>query len=353
MSNTCRIVQDEHVKHLASPGYNYFFRFKDGFLVRWGATKEEDPDWSPFGPEIADIEISTICHKGCNFCYKSNGPHGEYMTLETFQNVFEKLPPSLTQIAFGIGDIDGNPDMWDIFRHCRRHGVVPNVTINGSRMNSSYCDLLVELCGAVSVSWYDDDTCFNAVSELSTRWLSQVNIHCLLSEETYEDAMELIDKAKSEPRLKGLNAIVFLAAKPVGRSKLTAMTNVEKYRALVDKAMKEGVSFGFDSCSAPLFLKAMMGHQDYPQYEMLAEPCESGLFSTYIDVSACQFPCSFLQHGGGVEGVSVLEADNFLTDVWNSEIAVEWRERLLSTCKGGLVNGCRQCPAFNLYGEDQ
>ena len=99
---------------------------------------------SVFGPEIADIEISTICHGippvgmdkpvPCKFCYKSNSGRGENMSLDTFKQIFHKFPRSLTQIAFGIGDIDSNPDLWNIMRYCRDNNyqfIVPNVTVNG------------------------------------------------------------------------------------------------------------------------------------------------------------------------------------------------------------------------------
>jgi hypothetical protein len=93
---------------LHSKDYNFIFDRKTGFFARWGKTQEDDPEYSPFGPEIADIEIATSC-KGvgtpCDFCYKKNNPNGEYMTLETFKVLFAKFPPILTQIAVGIGDL--------------------------------------------------------------------------------------------------------------------------------------------------------------------------------------------------------------------------------------------------------
>lgn len=56
------------LKVLKTPKYNYVFNRKTGFFARWGETLEDNPEYSACGPEILDIEISTICHKGCNFC---------------------------------------------------------------------------------------------------------------------------------------------------------------------------------------------------------------------------------------------------------------------------------------------
>ena len=315
---------------------------------------EEDPEFSPHGPEIADIEVSTKCSgiggKPCSFCYKSNTSVGKNMSLETFKKVFATLPRSCTQIAFGIGDIDANPDLWDIFSHCRENGVIPNVTINGSRMSGDYYKSLSNLCGAVAVSRYQpSDVCYDAVAALSEYGLKQVNIHQLLSAETYDSCLELIDDVQSDSRLKGLRAVVFLALKNVGRGKsLTPLRDTTKYRVLIDKALEAGVGIGFDSCSAPMFLKAMEGHKDYTKYETLAEPCESMLFSIYVDVTGTVYPCSFLEHSG-FKGINIVEAENFLEDVWYNEQVTEWRKKLLATTCGGLVEGCRQCPAFDIY----
>ena len=39
-------------KLICSKEYNYRFDKETGFFARWGKTKEEDPLFSPFGPEI-------------------------------------------------------------------------------------------------------------------------------------------------------------------------------------------------------------------------------------------------------------------------------------------------------------
>jgi len=75
--------------------FNHFFDKETGLSMTWGKNKEDDPTYSPYGPLIADIEITDICFgpggKVCDFCYKSNTPKGTYMTFETFKRLFEKL----------------------------------------------------------------------------------------------------------------------------------------------------------------------------------------------------------------------------------------------------------------------
>jgi len=336
-------------KHVRSADYNYDFDQQTGFFVRWGNCLEDDPVLAPRCPEIVDIELSTICHQGCRFCYKSNTSKGRNMSLDTLQQVLAKFSPELTQAAYGIGSIDANPDLWDILHYTREQNVIPNITINGYRMQPEHYRWLAETCGAVSVSNYEADVCYDAVEQLSSAGLQQVNIHQLLAEETFDDCMQLIEDAQTDPRLRGLRALVFLALKPVGRgSIMTPIRSLHRYRQLVDTVMESRVGFGFDSCSAPMFLAATKDHQHHKALSMMAEPCESTLFSIYIDVNATAYPCSFVG-SDPADGIDMLQVDDFQRDVWQHPKMATWRERLLGTNCGGLVEGCRQCPDFDIY----
>jgi MoaA/NifB/PqqE/SkfB family radical SAM enzyme len=353
-----QLFEIDTYKEFLSKNYNYVFNKKTGFHARWGKTKDDNPDYSPFGPEIADIEISTVCsgidNKPCRFCYKSNTNTGQDMSFETFRQVFHNLPHTLTQIAFGIGNIDANPDLWRIFEYCRNNDhneVIPNVTINGARLTPEILDKLASTCGAVAVSRYNPpDHCYNAIKELTDRGMKQVNIHMLLSSETYEDCWQVIRDAKEDPRLEGLNAIVFLALKPKGRGRsMTPLRDTEKYKKLIEFALENEVNFGFDSCSAPLFLTAVKDSPNYDRYLELAEPCESYLFSIYIDVNGITYPCSFMEDEVG--GIDMTQPNMALKDYWLSKSTKNWRKELLDTAKSDtcLVKGCRQCPRYDIY----
>lgn len=286
-------------------------------------------------------------------CYKSNTGKGHNMTFETFKKVFHNLPRTLTQIAFGIGDIDGNPDMWKIFEYCKNNDyneVTPNVTINGARLTEEDLDRLSKVCGAVAVSRYEpSDYCYNAVEQLTNRGMEQVNIHMLLAAETYDNCIKVIDEAASDPRLEKLRAIVFLALKPKGRGKnLTPLNDPQKYKELVYYAFSKGVNIGFDSCSAPLFLSAVKDDPKYKEYETLAEPCESYLFSIYINEKGVTYPCSFLEDE--TNGIDLTKKGMSLEDYWFAESTNKWRKELLETAhKDCLVKGCRQCPKYDIY----
>jgi radical SAM protein with 4Fe4S-binding SPASM domain len=335
-----------NIKFVKSEKYNYLFNKKSGFFARWGKTMDDDPSFSPFGPEIADIEISTICsglNKPCKFCYKSNTANGKNMSFRTFKKVFKNLPKNLTQIAFGIGDINANKDLWKIMKYCRGRGVIPNITINGYNLSGERAELLSEICGAVAVSRYNPkDYCYTAIKQLTDLGMKQVNIHMLLAEETYQDCLETLDDIIIDSRLKNMYAIVFLSLKPKGRGKGYTQLSKRKFNKIIRKAMDKNILFGFDSCSAPKFLDAIKKHHNYNSFKDMAEPCESYLFSTYINVDGKMFPCSFTEKG---KGIDLTKNIDFIKDVWYNKTVISYRNKILSSKDR---NNCRKCFKYNV-----
>ncbi len=341
------IIENKKIKKLESKHYNYLFDKQTGFFARWGKTKEENPLYSPFGPEIADIEISTVC-KGigtpCKFCYKGNTSKGENMNISTFKKVFNNLPKTITQIAFGIGDIDGNKDFFKIMKYSRKNGVIPNVTINGYNLKDKYAKKLSQLCGAVAVSRYTPkDFCYDAVKKLTDLGMKQVNIHMMVSEETYDACMETINDFKTDSRLKNLNAIVLLSLKQKGRGTNFNPLAFDKFKSMVNYCLDNEVRIGFDSCFTQKFLDTVKHRDKYNEYEACAEPCESfGIFSSYINVKGSYFPCSFCEKAteDWNEGIDLTKIKDFGKEVWNSEKVLKWRIKSLQMK--------RACPIYNI-----
>jgi MoaA/NifB/PqqE/SkfB family radical SAM enzyme len=348
-----KIIEGKEFKRLVSDDFNFIFHKESGYTETWGATREEDPEFCQYGPLIADIEISTKCSEGCKFCYKANTSIGENMSFETFKNIFHKFPRTLTQIAFGVGDIDGNPDMKKIFDYCKNNDyqyIVPNVTINGSRMTPEWYDYLAETMGAVAISHYSDDKCFNSVKELTDRGMTQVNIHKLLSEDIFESCMNLIDKVKTDPRLENLNAVVFLRYKPKGRNKnlFKQVTSIQ-FKQLIEKCELLGVKVGMDSCSSKLYMDYIENNksrEDQIYLSKCVEPCESfGVMSSYINTQGIYFPCSFCEGElDWKQGINLNEADSFIKDVWFNPLLNKYRELSIKDqikYKSNIT--CRKC----------
>jgi len=345
METTYEIKENKTYKILSSPEYNYVFNKKNGIFARWGSTKERDPDFCEFGAEILDIEVTTKCAgpggKLCPFCYKSNNPNGINMSFDTFKKIMDKMPDTLTQIAFGAdAQATSNPELFKMMEYARYKKIVPNITV--ADISDDTADKLAKLCGAVAVSRYSNyNICYDSVKKLVDRGMKQVNIHYMLSKETYEDAFKTIDDYKNEPRIKGLNAIVFLSLKQKGRGTKYNTVTEDEFKKLIDYAFKKKVPIGFDSCSANKFLKAVAGREDYGELAMLAEPCESSCFSSYIGVNAEFFPCSFAEGSGEwVDGIDVLECKDFVRDIWNHPRVNKFRKTLLD-CH-------RNCPIYNV-----
>jgi len=349
-----KIIETEIFKSFRSREYNYDFNKVTGYFKRWGKTLDEDPQTAD-SPEILDIEVSAgKCSGNCPWCYKSNSSKDEvkYMSLETFKKIFVKLPKHVGQIALGITDLDANPDLWKIMEFCRTNDynkVVPNITINGNNLTDGQAGALARLCGAVAVSYYSDNVCFDAVKKLTDLGMTQINLHVLLALETYDNCLALLDKVKTDSRLAKLNAVVFLTLKPKGnRNKFHQLNDLEKYRVLINKALSLGVSFGCDSCQAERLMLAVQGTENYKKFEPVVESCESTNFSFYIDTEARGYPCSFAPGIPGWEtGIDMLEAKDFLADVWNHPRTIAFRNTLLASQEKSCVN-CRTCPFYKL-----
>jgi hypothetical protein len=293
--NNFELAIKENTKYLKSDTYNYMFRYSDGYFLRWGETPKDDPEFSPYGPEIADIEVSTICHRGCKFCYKANTGVGENMSFETFKTVFHKLPKTLTQIAFGIGSFSAiQPELEKMFEYCRNNDyniVIPNLTINGKDMEAEDYDLVAKYCGACSVSRYAPyNDCYTAIKELRQRGMKQVNIHQVLAKETFQECIQLlVDYKENKDGLKdNVNAIVFLALKEKGRATgeegWHSLKDTFLMKALLDFAVSNKLNIGFDSCNGPTILKIAQEDQKFKNLIPCIDPCESLRFSIYINV---------------------------------------------------------------------
>jgi len=333
------------LKVLHSPDYNFIFNKQSGFFARWGATQDDDPDWSPFGPEILDLEISTgECLGRCRFCYKVNGTlrsETRHMTIGSFEDLLRRMPPTLTQIAFGITDVYGNPDFFAMMRHARDKGIIPNYTTHGLDMDEWAANETAEVCGAVAVSVVNKEKTYNTIQQLTDNGMTQVNIHFMLSAERVFSALALVDDIKNDYRLAKLNAVVFLQYKPKGNNThLFNPPSLREFQTLVDYCDSNGVRYGFDSCTAPMYMRIIEDHPRRAELEQCVEPCESGLFSSYVNVNGDFFACSFCEgEDGWTEGISVFEYDNFV-DLWRLPKLDKWRETLLTNQ--------RACPMYQL-----
>lgn len=191
---------------------------------------------------------------------------------------------------------------------------------------------------------YGKDVCYDSVKRLTDRGMTQVNIHYMIAEETYDTALEVLDEIKTDPRLEKLNAIVFLSLKKKGRAVINNFhcLSQEKFDALVKKARDLEIGIGFDTCSSKKALNTLSDYKDS------IEPCEATLSSSYIDLHGNYYPCSFQENvGDWKEGISVLDCKNsqdFIDKVWNNEKTEKFRQCLINE----VCNGCKGCPVYEI-----
>jgi len=356
------LLEDDNVKLVFGDDYNSLFLKKEqfglpcGFFQRWGKTIEDDPQFSPIGPEILDLEISVngcppVGNGGnCKFCYKNNtNSPPTNMSFDTFKTIIDKIPSTLTQVAFGITGVQTNPDFIRMMEYCRTKGIIPNFTLSGADLTDELADIISKLAGAVAVSCYESDknVCYNTIQKFTSRGMKQVNIHIMVSEETLPFVYEVVKNRINDPRLSKMHAIVFLGIKPKGRAKgKFHSVNTEEYSKLIKTCLDNSLVFGFDSCSAPKFQNSLgsLNFKDERLQKMIefSEPCESDLFSSYINVFGEFWHCSFSENEEGQESIDVLKANDFLQDVWYSGVVNKFRQKSIESG----VNGCRKCTVF-------
>jgi hypothetical protein len=237
---------------------------------------------------------------------------------------------------------------------CRRRGVIPNFTLSGIDLTPELAEEIAKHVGALAVSLYENDldTGLKAIQMFKDLGMEQVNVHLLVATERMPFILRLFEEWIRVPTsvLRRVNAFVLLGVKPKGRAAKGNFNPLpmNMFRALVEMCLRIGIPIGFDSCSAPKFeaaVKQMRGLTPEQMESMLrnSESCESGLFSSYIDVNGVFHVCSFAEGVDWTPSIPVLDHESFLEGIWLHPEVVAWREKLLATA---AADGCRRCPIY-------
>jgi MoaA/NifB/PqqE/SkfB family radical SAM enzyme len=355
--SNCSVFVENGIKKFRSNNVNYNFNLDSGYTEVWGETQDDNPVFSPYGSFIADIEITTECSgikgKLCPYCYKSNTSCGNNMSFETFQKIINKINVNgqLQQVAFGLGSsAEENPDLWKMCDWLRSQNIIPNGTIADVSLETT--KKIGTHFGAVAISYHNDfevlaQNCLQFAPFIKFRnsngnhfgTLRQLNIHFVIMEETFEECKKLFGLLKSDKRFMAVNAVVLLGLKKCGRAENGNFHRIsdEHFQELVDIAFEENIGIGFDSCDANRFSNAVQDRDDFDKLEQLIEPCESKLFSIYLNYEGKVFPCSFNEKNRN--GFEVLKSNNFLEDYWNND-SDGWRD--------SLKNSGRSCPVYEV-----
>jgi radical SAM protein with 4Fe4S-binding SPASM domain len=346
------------VKHLEQecvinkyPLQHYYtvFNRTTGFFARIEEKGFSEPFWSPAGPELLDISITNICSRGCFICYRNASKTGKYMKQADFERIMVQAKEmKVLQIALGGGNPNQHPDFAAILKMAReKYGIVPSYTTNGTGLTSSILKASEQYCGAVAVSAYEPYEEMHNAIKLLRQYRIKTNIHFVLTSESIATAIEWL---KEPPLfLKGINAIIFLNYKPVGKNKSDdlLMRNSNKIEQFFDLAIKENHEFniGFDSC----LVSGIARFTDIDQRTY--DSCDAGRFSMFISEDLKMYPCSFMVEKYG--GIPITE-DNILKTWKKDKLFCEMRTRSLpKSCSACLnrhlcLGGCPILPEINL-----
>jgi hypothetical protein len=126
------LVDSPRGKTVVGPDYSYIFLKADKFFQRWGKSTEDDPLYSPIGPEVLDIKIT------------SNDEDIPVMDIDTFKLIINKIPKTLTQVAFEIVDIQTNPDFVPMVKYCREIGIEPSFIFIGPDFEGELAEKIIK-----------------------------------------------------------------------------------------------------------------------------------------------------------------------------------------------------------------
>lgn len=308
------------VKKYKKENYSVLFNNKTGLLLRIEKKGFKEPKYSKHGPELLDVSITNWCDKSCDYCYRNSNIYGTHLPFDDYKLILEQAQEcDVFQIALGGGNPNQHPQFCEILKVTTEYGIVPSYTTNGRGLTQEILESTKKYCGAVAVSYGDDDCFYESINLLIFKKI-KTNIHFILSADTIDKAIEWL---KEKPKfLEKVNAIVFLNYKPVGNLKFykNLLNNSNKLEEFFKLISKNNFNFkiGFDSCSISYivnFLKEISPNS--------IERCEAARFSAFIDENLNFYPCSFMvekNNGINIKKSSILE-------IWNSsKLFKEFRE---------------------------
>lgn len=324
------------------------FDTDNGFYVRSGIIENgKDTDVDPFMasyPELIDVGImgscahASLCTVGC---YQGGIDNQKpNMALADYQSIIDQSKGKVFQIALGgHGDPNKHEDFEAILRYTRENNIVPNYTTSGLLLTDKEVELTKEYCGAVAVSMYRRYHTFDALRKFIDAGCT-TNIHYVLSNKSIDEAIDILKyhrlNCNDSPFVydtDGVNAIIFLTHKPVGKGSADDVLDVNDVRlkeffALIEKPHPFKV--GFDSCTVP----GLVNFADI-NFDSV-DTCEGARYSMYISSDMVAVPCSFDQ------------SHRYGNDLQSMTIKESWDSPKFNAFRDSMRHSCPSCPSQEL-----
>ena len=337
------------VRKYRKEGYSVLFNPLTGFFARIEEKGQVEPFWSIHGPELIDVSLTNWCSKGCGFCYRRSNSSGKHMGVNNYRIIMEQARKmGVLQVALGGGNPNQHPSFAEILQLTREeYGIVPSYTTNGMGLTREILEASRKFCGAVAVSAYPPFEDLQGYIRLLIDSGIKTNIHFLMDDASVETAIGWL---RNPPKfLDGINAVVFLNYKPVGRGSkviglLKESDRISEFFRLVNLGTNP-FKIGFDSCSISGLVTFTNVRREF------FDACEAGRFSMFISEDMKMFPCSFMTDS--FHGIPISK-DNIVSTWQSDSLFVSMRKRLkendCKSCKNSknCFGGCPIFPQINL-----
>jgi radical SAM protein with 4Fe4S-binding SPASM domain len=333
------------VTHYPKQHYSTLFNARTGFFARIEDGGHPEPKWAENGPELIDISVTNWCDAGCGICYRSSSLRGRHMPVTAYRRILRQAAQiGVLQVALGGGNPNQHPSFPELLKMTRQEfGIAPSYTTNARGLTPQVVRASCDHCGAVAVSAHEPYVEFGSAVQTLLGSGIRTNVHFVLDEFSVNTAIEWL---KEPPRiLDGINALVFLNYKPVGRMQaerrlLRHNPEIKNFFELACTG-KHAFRVGFDSC-------LVSGLVSFSRVNPIwFDACEAARFSMFISEDSLAFPCSFMT--AGFSGVPIEEGN--LRSIWlESDLFKQVRENLLRVSCTGCSNSnvCMGgCPLFD------
>lgn len=311
------------IQHFPEEHYSILFDSRSGFFARMEDVGYPEPHWSQHGPELIDISITRWCDFGCSRCYRNANPDGTHMTLAVYENLIQQAARLGTlQVALGGGNPNQHPDFCRILQLTRqKYGIIPSYTTNGRGLTEDILKATKENCGAIAVSAYFPYLETASAVVTCVEFGIKTNLHFVISDASLPEALHFLTEPPSWTA--GLNAIIFLNYKPVGRlsaeKPLRESPLLPQFWSLLNEPYQP-FRIGFDSCMVSGIAVNLPNVNP-----SLYEACEASRFSMFVSEQNLAYPCSFMEPL--VPGISLF--DHTLQDIWqNSPLFQQTRQNI-------------------------
>lgn len=264
-------------------------------------------------PTEIHFALTNRCDRDCAHCYMDSGPNSspDLTFSEVAAFIDSVAAMGVFHLALGGGESMLRDDLFAIARYARSRGIVPNLTTNGSRLDSDRaraCRIFGQV--NVSIDGFSADPrqprdhsglqiALAAVEKLKAARV-RTGINCVVNRHNFFELEELFRYAR-EFRLRDIE---FLRLKPAGRGKAvyrdlccTPEQHREFFPRLLDLVRRYRREAKIDCSYVPM---ACYHHPDKRLMEkFLVRGCDGGNLLAAVDAAGGVKACSFASGSAG------------------------------------------------------